>query len=236
MTGEVSPASQLWAGPEASLESRTGLSASSPPHVWYAAYGSNMHLDRLTCYLAGGTPAGGGHTHPGCRDPRPPARSLPLILPGLLYFATRSPLWGGAGRAFYDPDADGVTPARAYLLTAQQFSDIAAQEMHREPGDDLDLTGVLRDGRARLGPGRYETLVRPGLLAGRPVLTFTAPWRRGDLPGTAPSAAYLRHLGAGLIAAHGWDVERAAAYLAGRPGAEGHWEPATVARLLRAQP
>lgn len=205
--------------------------------VWYAAFGSNMDLDRLRWYLSGGTPgaddppAGGGRAYPGCRDPRPPARSVPVELPGLLYFATYSPVWRGA-RAFYDPDAPGRTPARAHLLTPGQFSDIAAQEMHRDPGEDLDLSGVLRDGRARLGPGRYETLVCPGTLDGDPLLTFTAPWSSKDVPPAAPAAAYLRRLGAGLMAAHGWDAGEAAAYLATRPGAEGTWERAAVRDLL----
>ncbi|GAA2468248.1 histone deacetylase [Streptomyces macrosporus] len=199
--------------------------------VWYAAYGSNLHRERLTCYLAGGRPPGGARTYPGCRDRRPPARSLPIVLPGLLYFATESPVWTG-GRAFYDPDAGGETPAHAYLLTVAQFSDIAAQEMYREPGTDPDLAEVLARGRARLGPGRYETLVCPGLLDGRPVLTFTAPWRSGEVEKTPPSAAYLRHLAAGLMAAHGWSVERAARFLAGRPGAAARWTPEAVVELV----
>ncbi|MFE3886122.1 histone deacetylase [Streptomyces lydicus] len=248
--------------------------------LWYAAYGSNMHAERLACYLAGGRPPGGLRTYPGCRDPRPPAHTAPVMLPGLLYFATESQVWTG-GRAFYDPgcgaapdpgprpgpgpDLDrapgesaagwrsgGSTargpggavgrplpggaelPARGYLLTLSQFSDIAAQEMYREPGRDLDLTEVLTRGRARTGPGRYETLVCAGLLDGYPVLTFTSPWSSQDIAMNPPSAAYLRHIAAGIVAAHGWSAHRAAEYLAGCPGAEGHWTAAEIAALLGA--
>ncbi|WP_059010699.1 hypothetical protein [Streptomyces specialis] len=158
-----------------------------------------------------------------------------MTLPGVLYFATESAVWTG-GRAFLDPAAPGVAHGHAYLLTAGQFSDIAAQEMGRPPGADLDLREVLGTGRARLGPGRYETLVLAGRRDGFPVLTFTAPWSRADVPGNAPSAAYLRHLGAGLIAAQGWNAARAAAYLATRPGAAGHWTAASVETLLRDGP
>lgn len=217
-------------------------------HLWYAAYGSNMHLDRLTCYLTGGRPPGGLRTHPGCRDPRRPARTTPVMLPGLLYFATESQVWTG-GRAFYDPGpgptrgpapADGAPgrpgryelPARAYLLTLSQFSDIAAQEMYREPGRDLDPTEALTRGRSRIGPGRYETLVCAGLLDGFPVLTLTAPWSSRDITVNPPSAACLRHIAAGIVASHGWSTLRAAAYLAGCPGAEGHWTAAEIAALL----
>lgn len=199
--------------------------------VWYAAYGSNMHLDRLTAYLAGGRPEGGLRSHPGCRDPRPPAHSQPVILPGLLYFATESPAWTG-GRAFYDPDVDAQLPACAHLLTLGQFSDIAAQEMYRAPGEDLDLTEVLRRGRARLGPGRYETLVHTGDVDGRPVLTFTAPWSSSDIPLNAPSAAYLHHIATGIVAAHGWSARRAAEYLAGCPGAAGRWSVSAIETLV----
>ncbi|MFE2225764.1 histone deacetylase [Streptomyces kronopolitis] len=214
----------------------------TPVHrLWYAAYGSNMHRERLTAYLAGGRPAGGLRTYPGCRDPRPPARTAAVMLPGLLYFATESQVWTG-GRAFYDPAAPSGAPdlpelpAHAYLLTAGQFSDLVAQEMDREPSEDLDLTPVLTHGRARIGPGRYETLVCPGLLDGAPVLTFTAPWHREDIAPNAPSAAYLRHIGAGILAAHGWSVHRTARYLAGCPGAAGHWSAGEIAALLGTAP
>ncbi|MFI9048740.1 histone deacetylase [Streptomyces sp. NPDC053427] len=190
-----------------------------------------MHLDRLTAYLEGGRPPGARLGHPGCRDPRPPARAEPVMLPGLLYFATESLTWTG-GRAFYDPDGDGRLPARAYLLTLGQFSDIAAQEMLRRPGKDLDLTDVLHRGRAALGSGRYETLVRADHLDGSPVLTFTAPWRSTDVPLNAPSAAYLRHIAAGIIAAHHWSARRTAEYLAGCPGAAGRWPVAEIEALV----
>ncbi|MFE1174863.1 histone deacetylase [Streptomyces sp. NPDC058773] len=220
----------------------------TPVHrLWYAAYGSNMHLDRLTAYLAGGRPPGGLRSYPGCRDPSGPARTAPVMLPGLLYFATESDVWTG-GRAFYDPDAKPADhpgrqphepaelPARAYLLTLSQFSDIAAQEMYREPGADLDPTEAVTRGRSRLGPGRYETLVCAGLLDGYPVLTFTAPWRSEDVAGNPPSAAYLRHIVAGIVASHGWSVQQAGAYLAGCPGADGHWTASGIAALLSAPP
>jgi hypothetical protein len=151
-------------------------------------------------------------------------------VPGAVYFATRSLVWGG-GRAYYDPDArpeagggaGGRALARAHLITAEQFSDIAAQEMYGEPGADLDLTEVLASGRCTLGPGRYETLVRAGTLDGLPLLTFTAPWSMTDVPWTPPAAAYLEHLRAGLREAGRWDDATIARYLAGCPGAAGHW-------------
>ncbi|MER5962586.1 histone deacetylase [Streptomyces sp. NPDC002057] len=205
----------------------------SEPHsrVWYAAYGSNTHAERLRGYLAGGRPPGGVREFPGCRDPRAPERSVAVELAGQVYFATESAVWTG-GRAFYDPGADGTAWGVAHLLTAGQFSDIAAQEMYRAPGADLDLAEVLATGRCVLGPGRYETLVCPGELDGLPVLTFTASW---PMPAAdelrRPSAAYLRHLAAGLGGTGAWRPAEVAAYLASRPGAAGHWTPEDVAAL-----
>lgn len=210
-----------------------GASATTtaPDRVWYAAYGSNLCAERLACYLRGGRPPGGARTYPGCRDGRPPERAEPVMLPGLVYFALESAVWGG-GTAFYDAAGVGEVPARAYLLSAGQFGDIAAQEMHREPGADLPLAGALSGGRERLGPGRYETLVCPGSLDGVPVLTFTAPGGLPEADLRPPRAAYLRTIAAGLVQAHGWSLRRAADYLGSRPGATARWSAATLLRAL----
>ncbi|MFH9425160.1 histone deacetylase [Streptomyces sp. NPDC017529] len=181
-------------------------------YVWYVSYGSNMHAARLRHYLAGGRPPGGARTCPGCRDPRPPVRSAPVVLPGCMYFALESRNWTG-GVAFYDPDGPGEVWGRAHLVTAGQFSDIAAQEMHRAPSADLDLAAVLARGRVQLGPGRYETLVHPGSLDGLPLLTFTAPWSADEVAHSRPTDTYLAHLASGLREAGGWDDEQIAGYL-----------------------
>lgn len=208
---------------------------SSPDLVWYTAYGSNMHLDRLMYYIAGGCPPDGARAYPGCRDRRPPRAALPVLLPGQLYFSLESKVWTG-GMGFYDPMDEGEMPARAYLITPEQFSDIAAQEMHESPGRDLDLAPALRLGSVCLGPGRYETLVCPGWIDGYPLLTFTAPWRRADAEVTRPSAAYLRNFASGLREAHGWSMKEAAAYLSARPGAAGAWTTEAIVDALSAGP
>ncbi|MEV6076211.1 histone deacetylase [Streptomyces sp. NPDC052069] len=202
--------------------------------VWYTAYGSNTHRDRLARYLAGGRLPGTDLTYPGCRDPRPPAASAPVELVGQVYFATESPVWTG-GRAFYDPRTEGRALARAHLVTVGQFSDIVAQEMNREPGADLDLSEVMEHGRAVLGPGRYETLVCPGTLDGCPVLTFTAPWGVRGIAWNKPSAPYVRVLASGLLDAGAWDVRTIAEYVVSCPGAAGAWKTGEVAELIREQ-
>ncbi|MFJ7267323.1 histone deacetylase [Streptomyces sp. NPDC099050] len=210
------------------------LGAEAPPvhrRVWYASYGSNMHMNRLAAYIAGGTPPGAARSHPGCRDRRTPERSIAVQLAGCLYFATESPVWTG-GRGFYDPSAPGRLLGRAHLVTVSQLSDIAAQEMYRDPGADLDLSRVLREGRDESGSGRYETLVCPGTVEGIPVLTFTAPWSVGDVEPIVPSAAYLRYLASGLLESGPWAEQEIADYLSACPGAAGHWTPRQVLGLL----
>ncbi len=199
--------------------------------VWYVAYGSNLSAGRFSCYLRGGRPPGGALSHPGARDRSLPRASKAAWIPGGVYFATPSQVWGG-GRALYDPDAPGRAAARAYLITAQQFSDVAAQEMYREPGADLDLTEVVAAGRAQLGPGRYETLICAGRDGRVPMVTFTAPWGMADVPLLRPGARYLRTLGQGLGQAHGWDPRQTAGYLSGLPGARGSWTAGEIAALL----
>lgn len=193
-----------------------------PEHgdVWYVSYGSNQSAARLTAYLEGGTPPGGNRRNPGARDSSPPRRSVPVDLPGALYFAGESPQWGG-GVAFYDHDAQdsaqgGPTAARAYLVTAAQFADVAAQEMYRVPqeGDPLEavVIGGIDGGVHTAGPGRYETLVEVGRLDGMPMLLFTAPHGIDHVEHTQPSALYLSVLATGLQESRSWEEEDVSAY------------------------
>ncbi len=76
------------------MPDRTGL-------IWYVAYGSNLSRARFGCYLTGGTPVGARRANPGARDPSPPRADTALTLPGQVYFADTSAMWGG-GVAFYD--------------------------------------------------------------------------------------------------------------------------------------
>ncbi|MQY09505.1 histone deacetylase [Actinomadura macrotermitis] len=199
--------------------------------LWYVAYGSNLYRERFACYLAGGVPAGGARNYPGCRDATPARAEQAVTLPGGIYFAHESRTWGG-GMAFYDPELPGRAVARAYLLTLQQFGDVVAQEMRRDVGEEHDLAEAIATGRQRLGPGRYETVLKVGERGGHPMLTFTAPHGAAGAPLNAPTAPYLAMLGHGLREAHGWDAARAARYLTARPGACDAWTEPAVEALL----
>jgi hypothetical protein len=183
--------------------------------VWYVAYGSNLSLARFRCYLRGGRPSGSGREYPGCRDNSDPTDDLALMIKGEVYFAGRSSAWR-AGMAFYDPDANGRVPVRAYLISADQFVDVLAQETRCAPGMLLDLAPAFRGDRFSSGLGGYPIVVRVGDRDGVPMLCFTRDRRDAEL--NPPSAAYLDAMAAGLREAHGWSTDRIDRYLENLPG------------------
>ncbi|MEU2003671.1 hypothetical protein ACH47B_21195 [Rhodococcus sp. NPDC019627] len=157
--------------------------------IWYVSYGSNMATTRLACYLRGGCPPGGNHSHRGARDTSEPRESIPVVIPGSVFFAGESRIWGG-GRAFYDPDAPGTVAARAFLVTQEQFEDIRAQE-----------------------PACYDRLVPLGTRDGIVMCTFTTRARGDVVTRNAPAPAYLATIADGLREGHGWDDPRVEDYL-----------------------
>lgn len=186
--------------------------------VWYVSYGSNMCRDRLLCYIRGGQPVGATVCYEGARDASEPRDDAAVLLPGCLYFAGNSHVWGEGGMAFYDHTVPGPTPARAYRITVQQFADVAAQEMHKlpDPGNPIEqvIAGGISGGRHSAGPGHYETLIEVGERDGIPMYTFTAPGGMHEVARTRPSERYLTTIATGLREAHAWDDERISGYFA----------------------
>ncbi|MEO6955206.1 MAG: hypothetical protein ABI137_00555 [Antricoccus sp.] len=194
--------------------------------IWYAAYGSNLSQNRLMHYLAGGQPQSAQRAYAGARDPRRPRATKSLLLPGEVYFAWQSTTWGG-GVAFYDPTVLGASAGRAYLITASQFADIAAQEMHRPSGTDLDLAPFGSGTTSlSLGAGRYETLQLICRLDDIPVLTFTSAQRHRRY--NSPVGPYLKLMARGIKQSHDWSPDRIEQYLLSRPGVRPNWNSETL--------
>lgn len=149
---------------------------------------------------------------------------------GTLAFAWESPTWGG-GIAFHQPDAQGTTLARVYLVTVRQFADVLEQEMRRDPGADHDLAAVVGGRRHAVGPGRYETLHLAGEVDGRPVVTFSSPDVEA-LGLRAPAPAYVATIARGLRQAHGLAEEQILDYLLGCPGVTGALSRSDLAAAL----
>ena len=152
-----------------------------------------------------------------------------MLLPGGLRFVGVSSVWGG-GLAVYDGEAAGEVAARAYLISAEQFVDVLAQETRREPGLELDLSPVRETGWHSFGPGHYQTLANVGVRDKLPMLTFTSA-RLTDVVDNAPSAGYLRTMAVGLAEAHGWSPRRIAGYLGRFPGAAEAWTEDAIESL-----
>ena len=154
---------------------------------------------------------------------------------GGLVFAGTSSVWGG-GMAFLDRGRPGRIPCRAYLVSAEQFADVTAQEMRRPPGGEFarELEGLLTDVESlhTFGPGHYETVVRLGTFQGAALLTVTHR-DVADLAPAAPSVAYLSQIARGLQEAHGWGAERIGTYLARAPGVRGAWTADQISDLAR---
>lgn len=148
-------------------------------HVWYVAYGSSMSYERFMCYLEGGTCKDNGRTYVGCDDTTPPLLSIAVPVMHDVYFGNSSASWGGAGVAFLDVDNPGLSHARAYLITREQF-----EQVHDQEG----------------GSGQwYGRVVELGRCAGIPMMTFTS---RGTRPRNAPSCAYLEVMRRGMLEAY----------------------------------
>jgi hypothetical protein len=184
--------------------------------MWYVAYGSNLSRERFCHYLRGGRPDGVERDYPGCRDTSDELDSFGLLITGVVYFAGRSSGWRG-GMAFYDPEARGEVAARAYLITAEQFVDVLAQETLQSPGMALDLTPAFRGDRYSNGVGGYPILVRVGCHRGVPLVTFTRD-RRSASTLVAPTVLYLAAMATGLREAHGWSLTQIDRYLSALPG------------------
>ena len=204
--------------------------------VWYASYGSNMSAVRFGCYLAGGVPDGSTRHHEGCRDATAAVEDRAIVLPGTVFFSGTSRAWTG-GHAYLDPtawDHDGSALGRAWLVTAEQFDDVVAQENSRPIGA-VDLGAAsMRPGERRLVEGsRYPVAWCVDALDGVPVVTFTCAETMRQRLLNPPSIPYLRTLALGLQeAGHAADLTAAAEHLTSLPGVGARWPASELAVAL----
>lgn len=179
--------------------------------LWYAAYGSNVNRDRFLEYIHGGTSRFNGVGYPGCRTKQDPIRDYALAINRELYFARFSDPWAGAV-AFVRPEASkSQTLGRAYLITEQQFLDIACQENGRRPGDRemaFDYAYAEKNAQSYFTPGNpekpspsgtmsYGRVILLGTRESWPVFTITAEWP-GYSDINPPARAYVRCIADGI--------------------------------------
>jgi hypothetical protein len=192
-----------------------------PDRLWYAAYGSNLKRERLMCYLRGGRPAGGLVSAGAAGDPSEPSADVAIELSHRLYFAAGSGAWGRGGVAFIEPQPQpgACTLARAWRLSRAQFEHVLAQENRLRPGEvEVDYGRLLGDGRLLLGRGLYRLVLRPGMMDGLMVVTFTRP-DASTAHRLGPGDAYRRTIAAGLRESRpAMSAEQIEAYLDGAIG------------------
>lgn len=202
------------------------MSGAADSLLWYAAFGSNLSITRLHCYLRGGRPRGAARVYEGCRDPSPPREHRVIEVEGRVRFAGESRAWGG-GTAFFAPGHGERVHARAYLLRQEQFGDLVAQETRHPVGAPLVLAdqGSTRHGLSQV----YDVVLDLGELDGVRLLTLSS---LRDHPAKPPSEAYLRTMLDGLSDGFDLDVEERISYLAGLEGMAPGWTADTIRGLL----
>ncbi|SET59323.1 hypothetical protein SAMN05216389_11630 [Oceanobacillus limi] len=189
--------------------------------VWYVSYGSNLCEDRFMCYINGDRPPGSDKREIGCTDKAPPKVSGVAEIPYPLYFSKERSKWGSGGVAFIDhqKSKDELSIGRKYLITAEQFAEVVAQENNR---NDLtiDLDEVIENGFSTIGSGWYGRIVCLGELNGAPMFTFTNNLPMSEMKCNKPSAAYLSTIARGLLEL-GLDQEDVIDYFLNKQGISG---------------
>lgn len=163
----------------------------SEKYILYAAYGSNLLLERFYAYIMGTEFM--GIKYEGCIDKSEPEDYGSILVPHRLYFAKNSSKWDGGGVAFLslkeESDPYYYAVVRLWKITREQFVDIQRQE-----GSWYDQI---------LNLGRKDKL---------DIITFTgkAEFEKEKNP---PSTSYIDIIKKGLIQIKGFSVGECEQYI-----------------------
>ncbi|MDN4075611.1 hypothetical protein [Fictibacillus terranigra] len=191
-------------------------------YVWYASYGSNMNQARFSCYIEGKQAEGSLKPEKGCRNCDPPRADKPVNIQYPLYFSKQESKWGKGGVAFigHREDEHEKTAGRMYLISDEQFVDVASQENGIE-GLAIDFERIKESRFLPLTEGWYGTIVYLGDSDGYPIFTFTSNHDMGEEEFMAPSFAYLKTIAKGLETL-GMDRQAVVEYLLTKNGIKGY--------------
>lgn len=215
--------------------------ANKPAYVWYATFGAGIDKDRFRRYIEGGTPEGSRRVLVGCRDKTPPVKDMFISLPYELYFSGESLSWlagGGMANLAVKRSAKTHTIARAYLITVEQFEDIAAQENFQSKPLRLPMTKAINTGHAIIGnvegDRTYDVLLYCGERERTPVFSLTS--LRPRLGYAPPSPSYTQFLCKGLSQNPKFSAQSAIDYLASRPGIAGNYSKEAISDFFKDNP
>lgn len=208
---------------------------SSPAYVWYATFGSGLYKDNFMSGIKGGKLDGAKRPYTGCRDKSAPLKDMFISLPHELSFSGSSYMWLDGGHATLDvrKSSKAHTIARAYLITIEQFEDLAAQENGQTEAVRLPLSKAIRSGHATIGNIKgarvYDELLYCGQQDRIPIFSLTNIGPRG--PFSSPSPEYTRALCKGLSQNPVLDIQAVIDYVVNKPGIAGHYDEDDVIRL-----
>lgn len=202
--------------------------------VWYANYGSNLCSRRFMRYIEGGQAEGTSGSYPGCRDKTPPKDDQPIKIPYPLYFAKPSARWDNKGVAFIGlkKEESEETLGRMYLITEQQFLDVASQENEgtRFP---IDLQKAKQQGGMIFQDLSYGNILYLGEQDGFPIYTFTSSEDLALEVPVAPSSRYLQYIISGLKEVYPLTDESIVEYLLSKPGIKESYTREELESLLK---
>ncbi|KAK9926116.1 hypothetical protein M0R45_023363 [Rubus argutus] len=215
----------------AACNSNTWRSELSKVDIWYAAFGSNLWLKRLLCYIEGGQVDGLQKPCVGSVDKTSPKEIMWKTFPYRLFFGREFSLsWGPGGVAFLDPESNSQdkTYICLYRITLEQFNDLLVQENHEgyvmsSPLFDLTaLNSVTVEEphslQVRL-EGWYRNVVYLGKEHDIPILTMTCTpseiegFKSGEHALCAPAINYANMIVRGLVEGKQLSQEEAMAYI-----------------------
>ncbi len=202
--------------------------------VWYANYGSNLCSRRFMRYIEGGQADGTFGPSMGCRDKTPPKDDQPIKIAYPLYFAKQSPRWDNKGVAFIGckKEETEATLGRMYLITEQQFLDVASQE-NEGARVSVDLEKVKQKGGMIFQESWYGNILYLGEQDGFPIYTFTSSRDIALEPPVAPSPRYLQYIISGLREVYPLAQEDIVAYLLSKPGIKESYTREELAGMLK---
>ena len=201
--------------------------------IWYAGYGSNLDKERFYCYIRGGRPKGNIRKNDGCRDNSLPLSEKKMLIPYELYFSGKSESWNGGGVAYIHPQKDDtqLTYAHLYLITREQFCDIAMQENDLDMIPEIPFDIIINLGQHTFPKVKaYNHLLFLGKEDDLPVFTFTH--YRCFENTSQPSRSYLAAIARGLKAHFKLTDKLVCNYLLNKEGISGNYSREELEELV----
>jgi hypothetical protein len=192
-------------------------------HIWYVGYGSNIDEPRFLCYIRGGRPEGNLNEYPPARDTTLPSLNEGMMIDHELYFSKYSENWKG-GVAFIK---NGSSPnfqtyARRYLITKQQFEDLAKEDTKSPAPPAINFDQAVAQGNTIFKtPSWYGNVLYMGMNSGHAMFTLTNEVDLSEI--NKPSERYLKTISNGIKIVFKSDNNALIDYFISKQGVAGNY-------------